>query len=137
MLITLTILLVSQDALPIEKIKSMEDVYQFNSSTNCEILYRWIRLCIQSRWEPIIPLAIKFITQQGRMKFVRPIYRYVTVEKYLHETITSIVITLSYRALYAWEYSRNLAIKTFLDHRHEMMYLTAHCVAKELHLEGV
>ncbi len=27
------------------------------------------------RWPAVVPLAVKLVTEQGRMKFVRPIYR--------------------------------------------------------------
>ena len=34
-------------------------------------------MCIKARWADCIPLALGFVTEQGRMKFVRPIYKYV------------------------------------------------------------
>lgn len=106
-------LLLENETLPLDKIERMEKLYLFNSATNSEIRLRWIRLCLQSHWKEIVPFAIEFVTEQGRMKYVRPIYR----------------------ALYAWEESRPLAVQNFQDHKSEMMYLTARCIAKELHLE--
>ena len=38
-------------------------------------IFRWFRVCIKARYEQIVEKALKFITQQGRMKYVRPIYR--------------------------------------------------------------
>lgn len=107
-------LLLENETLPLNKIELIAKLYNFNSTKNSEIRFRWLRLCLQSHWKEIIPLAIEFAVEQGRMKYVRPIYR----------------------ALYAWEESRPVAIQTFLDHKHEMMYMTAHCIAKELHLEN-
>ena len=42
----------------------------------CLVNKRWIMLGIKSRWTPIIQLALKLVTDQGRMKFTRPTYRY-------------------------------------------------------------
>lgn len=46
----------------------------FRSVTLC----RWLRLGIRARVEWAVELALKFVSEQGRMKFVRPIYRFVT-----------------------------------------------------------
>lgn len=40
------------------------------------VYFRWIRIGLVAHWKDIIPDALKFINEQGRMKFVRPIYRY-------------------------------------------------------------
>jgi hypothetical protein len=33
-----------------------------------QIRFRWIRLCVRAEYAAILPLALKFITSQGRMK---------------------------------------------------------------------
>ena len=58
-----------------EKVRKMQDVYNFNAVNNSEIKFRWIRLGLRSKWEDAIPLAIQMVSEQGRMKFLRPIYR--------------------------------------------------------------
>jgi leukotriene-A4 hydrolase len=60
-----------------------------------------------------VPLALEFVTEQGRMKYIRPLYR----------------------DLYAWEEVRARAIDTFQKNRPSMMYVSAHTVAKDLHLD--
>ena len=62
-----------------EKIQSLNDVYKFGETFNSEILFTWIRLCIKSKWKPIIDLALKFVSNQGRMKFTRPVYRFIFI----------------------------------------------------------
>ena len=57
--------------------------------------------------------ALELATVQGRMKFVRPLYR----------------------DLYSWEVARQRAVDTFLAHRDQMMYVTAEMVAKDLHIK--
>lgn len=53
----------------------METAYGFSDIKNSEILYRWFMLCILSKYEEANQKAVEFITGQGRMKFVRPLYR--------------------------------------------------------------
>ena len=36
---------------------------------------RWQMLCVASGWEDIYPKVVEFLEAQGRMKFVRPLYR--------------------------------------------------------------
>ena len=53
----------------------MDAEYGLASTGNSELRFRWTRLCIRAEHASILPSAIQFITSQGRMKFVRPIYR--------------------------------------------------------------
>ena len=41
------------------------------------ILNRWLRLCLKGGWTDVFPLVVAFLLEQGRMKFVRPLYRSV------------------------------------------------------------
>ena len=36
---------------------------------------RWLRLCVRGEHEEMYQLAVKFVSQQGRMKYIRPLYR--------------------------------------------------------------
>lgn len=38
-------------------------------------MLRWQTLCLHSECPFILPYVVDFITSQGRMKFVRPLYR--------------------------------------------------------------
>lgn len=73
---------------------------------------RWIRLCIRSRNKEIVPLALKFINEQGRMKFVRPVYR----------------------ELYAWEDVRQTAIQNYRENSKYMMHVLAKMLLQDLQL---
>lgn len=53
----------------------MDQLYNLTSSKNSEIRFRWQRICLQCGYEPIQSQVVDFITTQGRMKFVRPLYR--------------------------------------------------------------
>lgn len=63
------------EPLSLEILSSLDLAYQFTSSNNAELKYRWQMLCLLSEAEWIVPHVKSFITSQGRMKFVRPLYR--------------------------------------------------------------
>lgn len=102
----------SSTNLSLKKLEIMQDIYDVDSIKNAEIRFLWLRLCIKSHWKSKISEALDFATEQGRMKFVRPIFR----------------------DLYNWEEVRQAAIDTYLKKKNKMMYVTAHMVAKDLHL---
>ncbi|XP_064011022.1 leukotriene A-4 hydrolase [Pogoniulus pusillus] len=109
-LIEFLVLLLLQPPLPLSHVQRMQQVYNFNAVNNSEIRLRWLRLCLKSKWEEAIPLALKMATEQGRMKFTRPLFR----------------------DLYNFDKSRDLAVQTFLEHRASMHPVTAMLVARDL-----
>ncbi|CAG8832016.1 15949_t:CDS:10, partial [Gigaspora margarita] len=42
---------------------------------------RWQQVCLKSEYELIFPHVVKFVTEQGRMKYVRPLYRLLNQTK--------------------------------------------------------
>ncbi|HKG90867.1 MAG TPA: M1 family metallopeptidase [Gemmatimonadaceae bacterium] len=44
------------------------------SRGNSEVLFAWLRIAIRNRYEPAMPALERFLTTQGRRKFVRPLY---------------------------------------------------------------
>ncbi|XP_046491533.1 leukotriene A-4 hydrolase [Neodiprion pinetum] len=107
-------LLLANETLSQKKLEVMNQVYKFDPMKNSEIRFQWIRLSLKGRWRAKVSLALTFVTEQGRMKFIRPIYR----------------------DLYAWEEVRQQAIDTFLANKHKMMYVSAHAVAEDLCLNS-
>eukprot|EP00069_Balaena_mysticetus_P022259 bmy_13868T0 len=99
--------------LPLGHIKRMQEVYNFNAINNSEIRFRWLRLCIQSKWEEAIPLALKMVTEQGRMKFTRPLFK----------------------DLAAFDKSHDQAIRTYQEHKACMHPVTAMLVGKDLKVD--
>ena len=73
----------------------MDEVYGFSRTKNSEILNRFCKLAIGAEQASILPVVLRFITTQGRMKFVRPLYR----------------------ALFASKMGKAAAIKTFQENR--------------------
>ncbi|KAG0796134.1 hypothetical protein G6F26_001207 [Rhizopus arrhizus] len=56
-------------------ILKMDKLYQLTPNHNADLRLRWQQVCLMADYEPIYPQVVQFITQQGRMKFVRPLYR--------------------------------------------------------------
>ncbi|OXA59860.1 leukotriene A-4 hydrolase [Folsomia candida] len=101
-----------EEEVSLSKVQAMQTVYDFNSYKNCEIRFRWLRLCLKAKWEAQVPLVLQFVTEQGRMKYVRPLYR----------------------EMYNWEEIRPRAIDHFKKTRSSMMSMSATIIAKDLHL---
>ena len=94
------------------KLDRMEALYKFGECPNVEIKFRWLRLGIRARWERAVGPALELATSQGRMKFVRPLFR----------------------DLYAWEEVRQRAVDAYLENRDRMMHVCAEMVGKDLHV---
>ncbi|XP_061384257.1 leukotriene A-4 hydrolase isoform X3 [Danaus plexippus] len=104
--------LIDQEPLPVEKLRFLGREYKINDSKNTEIIYRWLRICIRSKDQDRVDDALAFVNHQGRMKYVRPIYR----------------------DLYAWEDVRERAIENFLNNEPYMMHVSAYTLRKDLRL---
>ena len=95
-------------------ITKMDGLYQLTASKNSEARLRWQRLCILHRMDFIVPHVIEFVKEQGRMKFVRPLYR----------------------DLYGWEEKRSIAVETFEGWRENYHPIAAKMLASDLKLTG-
>ncbi|KAL8221710.1 UNVERIFIED_CONTAM: Leukotriene A-4 hydrolase [Gekko kuhli] len=113
-LIEFLALLLLENPLPLNHVRRMQEVYNFNAVNNFEIRFRWLRLCIQAKWEDAIPLALKMATEQGRMKFTRPLFK----------------------DLYKFDQSRDQAVSAFQQHQARMHPVTAMLVARDLEVAG-
>lgn len=67
--------LLQKEPLSKEKMEKMEELYSLNGNNNSEIKCKWIRLGLKAKWMDAVPRAVQMVTEQGRMKFLRPIYR--------------------------------------------------------------
>jgi len=100
--------------LSLPALEKMEELYKLSESTNVEIVFRWIRVGIAAKWKASIPLAVDLVSKQGRMKFLRPLYR----------------------DLYGWEAERQVALDTFQLNKDKMMAVAKDMVAKDLNLSA-
>ena len=93
--------MIEEEPLPIEKLEKMQEVYKLDSYENCEIKFNWIRLGLKGKWTKAISKAVEMVSEQGRMKYVRPLYR----------------------DLYRWDESRPIALETFHKNKPNMMHV--------------
>ncbi|XP_070290799.1 leukotriene A-4 hydrolase [Salvelinus sp. IW2-2015] len=106
-------LLLQEEPLPLSHVKKMQEVYRLNAFNNAEIRFRWLRLCVKSKWEDAVPMALKMATEQGRMKFTRPLFKEV----------------------YNFDKYREEAVRVFIAHRAAMHPVTSNLVAKDLKVD--
>ncbi|ELT87749.1 hypothetical protein CAPTEDRAFT_162472 [Capitella teleta] len=103
-------ILLDGSVLPEKKIIRMDEVYQLSVMQNSEIKFRWLRLCLKSHMQPAIQAALDFVNQQGRMKFVRPLYR----------------------DMCEWSVARPKAVSNYKANETSMHPLTASMIAKDI-----
>jgi len=100
------------EAFPHHLIAKMDELYQFTPIRNADVRARWQQLCLQTSYEPIYPEVVKFVTEQGRMKFVRPLYR----------------------LLYKAKNGAQLARDTYLQHRDFYHPIAGQLIEKDIEL---
>lgn len=107
---TLESLTETSSPLQISTLAAMNEQYKMATSRNSEILFRYSQLAIAAGDESILDVVVQFITTQGRMKFVRPLYR----------------------SLFQSRMGRQLAVTTFLAHKDFYHPICAKMVAQDL-----
>ena len=103
-------LIEEEQALSIDKLKKMEELYQLSSYNNSEIKFNWIRLGLKGKWSDAVPRAVAMVTEQGRMKYLRPIYR----------------------DLFNWEDTKKVALETFEKNKSCMMHVAVQGLENDL-----
>ncbi|KAI9030189.1 hypothetical protein CLU79DRAFT_695144 [Phycomyces nitens] len=99
--------------LPHASLAKMDELYQMTPIRNADVRFRWQKLCLLASYEPIYPHVVAFVSEQGRMKFVRPLYR------------------LLYRA----DNGAELARETFLKHKSFYHPIASTLVEKDIGLK--
>ncbi len=60
--------------LPRERLAELDRNFGLSGIRNSEVLFAWLKLAIQNRYEPAVPAAERFLTSMGRRKFVAPLF---------------------------------------------------------------
>jgi leukotriene-A4 hydrolase len=94
-------------------LRKIDAAHQFSSSKNAEIRFLWYSCCLKAHDSSVFPHVVDFVTTQGRMKFVRPLYRELSKVS---------------------EEGRQLARSTFTQHRSFYHSIASKMVAKDLGL---
>ncbi len=56
------------------QVRALDARYELSTSGNSEILFAWLRVTVARQYEPAVPALERFLTSQGRRKFLRPLY---------------------------------------------------------------
>jgi hypothetical protein len=56
------------------RLADLDAAFGLSASGNAEVLFAWLRLALGAEYAPALPAAERFLTSQGRGKFVRPLY---------------------------------------------------------------
>ena len=56
------------------QLRDLDLRYQLTDTGNSEILFAWLRVAVAREYEPAVPAIERFLTSQGRRKFLRPLY---------------------------------------------------------------
>lgn len=62
------------DTIATARLAELDAQFRLSSSGNAEILGQWLLLAIKNRYEPAFPALARFLTSQGRRKFLTPLY---------------------------------------------------------------
>ncbi|HEY0143471.1 MAG TPA: M1 family metallopeptidase [Thermoanaerobaculia bacterium] len=57
-----------------EQMAQLDAAHRFTESGNMEVLSTWLERSVDSRYKAAYPAIERFLTQQGRRKFLRPLY---------------------------------------------------------------
>ena len=62
------------DTIPTARLAELDRSFKLSASGNAEILEAWLLIAIRNRYEPAFPALDRFLTSQGRRKFLTPLY---------------------------------------------------------------
>lgn len=109
----LDVLTLKLDQFSIEKMEKLDSIYNLSKSTNAEIKSRLYEMGLKLNWDKMVEPTLSFLTSQGRMKYVRPLYR----------------------ALFNSSVGKDAGIKCFLENKHFYHTICARMIEKDLHLQ--
>lgn len=56
------------------RMKELDRTFKFNQSKNSEITSQWLQMAVRHKYEAAYPRLEEFLTEQGRRKFLAPLY---------------------------------------------------------------
>jgi aminopeptidase N len=59
--------------LPKARLEALDRGLGLNQTRNNEVLFAWLELAVANRFDPAVPALERFLTSQGRRKFVKPL----------------------------------------------------------------
>jgi len=62
------------DEIPEPRLADLDKTFKLSAAGNSEVLFAWLRIAIRNQYKPAFPALERFLTSQGRRKFVAPLY---------------------------------------------------------------
>jgi hypothetical protein len=62
------------DTIPAARLADLDRTFHLSDSGNSEVLFAWLRIAIRMHYMPAMPALERFLTSQGRRKFLAPLY---------------------------------------------------------------
>jgi leukotriene-A4 hydrolase len=56
------------------QLEDLDGRFRFSQSGNSEVLFAWLRVAVRQHYAPAMPALERFLTSQGRRKFLKPLY---------------------------------------------------------------
>lgn len=66
--------------MPAERLAELDRGFGLSNIRNSEVLFAWLQLAIANRYDPAVPALERFLTSQGRRKFVDPLFKSLVAE---------------------------------------------------------
>jgi leukotriene-A4 hydrolase len=68
------------DTLATDRLADLDRTFSLSTRGNSEILFAWLEIAVRNRYEPAVPALERFLTSQGRRKFLTPLYTALMAE---------------------------------------------------------
>ena len=62
------------DKLTPAQLTDLDRTFRLSERRNAEVLFAWLRVAIRTHYAPAMPALERFLTSQGRRKFLKPLY---------------------------------------------------------------
>ena len=56
------------------QLADLESTLNLKNEGNAEVLFGWLQIAVQHRYQPAVPTLERFLTTMGRRKFVLPLF---------------------------------------------------------------
>jgi aminopeptidase N len=64
----------ARDWLTPQQLADLETTLNLRAEGNAEVLFQWLQIAVAHRYQPAVPTLERFLTSQGRRKFVLPLF---------------------------------------------------------------
>ncbi len=63
------------EEVPADRLAALDSALGLSASGNSEVLFAWLMVAVENRYEPALPALETFLTSMGRRKFVLPLFQ--------------------------------------------------------------